>query len=120
MNLNILRARRARKSSSLIWNKIAYVFVHLRVVEHGDELLHEGLVCDLLVEGCAASVHKDVDQAQRKEKHAQLSHLQSLQNIVSNYLSTTKNCNSVLRLCLHNDNHFFCSAASGLTFGRGR
>ena len=120
MNLNILRARRARKSSNLIWIKIAYVFVHLRVVEHGDELLHEGLVCDLLVEGCAASVHKDVDQTQREEKHAQLCYLQSLQNIVSNYLSTTKNCHSVLRLCLQNNDQIFCTAASRLTFGRGR
>ena len=59
-----------------------YLFVHLRVVEHGDELLHEGLAGDLLVEWRAAPVHEDVDEAEREENHAQLCHLQATQNTV--------------------------------------
>ena len=48
----------------------SYLFVHLWVVEHRDKLFHERLTCNLLVEWRAASVHHDIEQAEREEDHA--------------------------------------------------
>ena len=73
-------------SSSLVC--ITYLFVHLRIVEHGNELFHEGLPRDLLVERCATLVHQDVKEAEREEDHSQLRHLQSAQQVFRHYLGT--------------------------------
>ena len=54
-----------------------HILVHLGVVEHGDELLHEGLVGDLSVEGSRAAIHEDIEQSEREEDHSQLRHLQA-------------------------------------------
>ena len=64
----------------------AYLLIHLGVVEHGDELLHEGLVRNLLVERGLALVHQDVQQAQGEEDHSELRHLESLQELVGDDL----------------------------------
>ena len=85
--------KKFRNSDRRLWIRsglIVYLFVHLGVVEHGDELLHEALAGDLLVERRAASVHKDIDEAEGEEDHAQLSHRQSTQNAVWHYLGTMK------------------------------
>lgn len=62
------------------------LLIHLGVVEHGDELLHEGLVRNLLVERGLALVHQDVQQAQGEEDHSELRHLESLQELVGDDL----------------------------------
>ena len=68
----------------------SYLFVHLWVVQHRDKLFHERLACNLLVEWRAASVHHDVEQAEREEDHAQIRSLQTSKKTVRHYLGTIK------------------------------
>ena len=68
----------------------AHLGVHFGVVEHGHKLFKEGLVGDLTVEGSAAPVHQNVEQAQGEKDDSQLRHLQSPQKLLGDNLRTTK------------------------------
>ena len=60
--------------------------MHFRVVEHRDELLHEVLVADLFVERGVATVHEDVEHAEREENDLRVWHCKAAQQLIRHYL----------------------------------
>ena len=83
------------------WSKccdyLAYLCVHLLIVEHADKLFEEDLAGNLLVERCLAPVHHDVEHSERKEDHAQLRHLQAPQQLFCHELRTKQTSTISLR-----------------------
>lgn len=65
---------------------LTYLLVHLGVVQHGNELLHEGLVRHLLVERGLTLVHQDVEQTKCEVDHSKLRHLESSKELIGHDL----------------------------------
>ena len=60
-----------------IIRKLAYLFWHILVVHHCNQLLHKYWRTNLLVERSSTLVHYYVEQTQCKEDYLQLAHLKS-------------------------------------------
>ena len=59
-----------------------YLRVDLGIVKHGNELLEEGLLGHLLVEGGVCAVHENVEQTQGEKDNAVVLDLKSTQQLV--------------------------------------